>query len=119
MATRPAAAGGNGGGRTQSARLQKFNGEREVSGPQRRPIIARKLSTASRMVSHTTKVRRASKPAANDSPMAPKKPTVHDVECGSVAKAGRELPGKFTLKLLTDDRGQPDAICMIAKRPVA
>lgn len=44
---------------------------------------------------------------------------VRDVECGSVTKAGRELPGKFTLKLLTDDRGQPDAICMIAKHPVA
>jgi len=47
MATRPAAAGGKGGGQTQSARLQEFNGEREISGPQRRPIIARKLPTAS------------------------------------------------------------------------
>ena len=70
------------------------------------------------MVSHTTKVRRAPRPAANDSPMAPKKPTSRDVEYGSVTKAGRELPGEFTLKLLTDDRGQPDAICMIAKHPV-
>jgi len=50
--------------------------------------------------------------------MAPKKPTSRDVEYGSVTKAGRELPGEFTLKLLTDDRGQPDAICMIAKHPV-
>jgi len=25
----------------------------------------------------------------------------------------------FTLKMLTDDRGQPDAICIIAKHPVA
>ncbi|MGZ8495889.1 MAG: PAS domain S-box protein [Candidatus Binatia bacterium] len=37
---------------------------------------------------------------------------VRDVECGFVTKAGRELPGMFTLKLLTDDRGQPDAISM-------
>jgi hypothetical protein len=51
--------------------------------------------------------------------MAPKKPTVRDVECGFVTRAGRELPGILTLKLLTDDRGQPDAICMIAKHPVA
>ena len=45
--------------------------------------------------------------------------TVRAVECPSVTKAGRELPGMFTLKLLTDDRGQPDAICVIAKHPVA
>jgi hypothetical protein len=37
----------------------------------------------------------------------------------SVTKAGRELPGMFTLKLLTDDGGQPDAICIVAKHPVA
>ena len=42
---------------------------------------------------------------------------VHAVECPSVTKAGRELPGMFTLKLLTDDHGQPDAICVIAKHP--
>ena len=44
--------------------------------------------------------------------------TVRAVECPSVTKAGRELPGMVTLKLLTDDRGQPDAICVIAKHPV-
>jgi hypothetical protein len=36
-----------------------------------------------------------------------------------VTKAGRELPGRFTLKLLTDDGGQPDAICIVTKHPVA
>jgi two-component system, chemotaxis family, CheB/CheR fusion protein len=44
---------------------------------------------------------------------------VCDVECGSVTKAGRALPDQFTLKLLTDDRGRPDTICMIAKHLVA
>ena len=44
---------------------------------------------------------------------------VRDVECGFVTKAGQELPGMLTLKLLTDDRGQPDAICMIAKHRTA
>ena len=45
--------------------------------------------------------------------------TVRAVECPSVTKAGRELPGMFTLKMLTDDRGEPDAISIIAKHPVA
>jgi two-component system CheB/CheR fusion protein len=44
---------------------------------------------------------------------------VRSVECPSVTKAGRELPGRFTLKLLTDDGGQPDAICIVTKHPVA
>ena len=40
---------------------------------------------------------------------------VRDIECAGVTKAGRELPGSFALKLLTDDHGQPDAICLLAK----
>ena len=42
---------------------------------------------------------------------------VRAIECPFVTKAGRELPGMLTLKLLTDDHGQPDAICVIAKHP--
>ena len=41
--------------------------------------------------------------------------TVRDVECPSVTKTARERPGTFTLKLLTDDHNQPDAICLLAK----
>jgi two-component system CheB/CheR fusion protein len=42
---------------------------------------------------------------------------VRDVECGCVSKSGRELPGTFTLILLTDDHGQPDAICLLGSYP--
>ena len=42
---------------------------------------------------------------------------VRNVECARVTKAGRALAGTFTLQLLTDDRGQPDAICLLAKHP--
>lgn len=41
--------------------------------------------------------------------------TLRNVAGVRVTKAGRELPGSFTFKLLTDDRGQPDAICIVAK----
>ena len=43
--------------------------------------------------------------------------TLRNVAGVRVTKAGRELPGSFTFKLLTDDRGQPDAICIVAKHP--
>ncbi|MDR3405856.1 MAG: chemotaxis protein CheB [Chthoniobacter sp.] len=43
---------------------------------------------------------------------------VRNVECAIVTKAGRELRGSFTLKLLTDDGGEPDAICMLVKHSV-
>jgi two-component system CheB/CheR fusion protein len=36
---------------------------------------------------------------------------VRDVACTFVTKAGRELAGTLTLKVLTDDSGQSDAIC--------
>ena len=42
---------------------------------------------------------------------------VRAIECPFVTKAGREVSGMLTLKLLTDDHGQPDAICVIAKHP--
>ncbi len=42
---------------------------------------------------------------------------VRAIECRFVTKAGREVSGMLTLKLLTDDDGQPDAICVIAKHP--
>ena len=42
---------------------------------------------------------------------------VRAIECPFVTKAGREVSGMLTLKLLTDDDGQPDAICVIAKHP--
>ena len=38
-----------------------------------------------------------------------------DLDCPCIAKAGRELPGHCTLKLLTDEAGKPDAICLLAK----
>jgi two-component system CheB/CheR fusion protein len=44
---------------------------------------------------------------------------VRAIDCPFVTKAGREVPGMLTLKLLTDDHGQPDAICVIAKHPPA
>ena len=40
---------------------------------------------------------------------------VRDVAGPGVTKAGRELPGSITLKLLMDDHGGPDAICVLAK----
>ena len=39
---------------------------------------------------------------------------VLNLERPSVTKAGLERPGRFTFKQLTDDRGQPDAICLLA-----
>jgi two-component system CheB/CheR fusion protein len=40
---------------------------------------------------------------------------VRELEFSSVTKAGREVPGRITLKLLTDDGGQPDSICTLIK----
>jgi len=40
---------------------------------------------------------------------------VRALEFACLTRGGRELPGLFTLKLLTDDRGQPDAICLLVK----
>lgn len=40
---------------------------------------------------------------------------VRDVEAAGITKEGRKLPRQLTLKLLTDDHGKPDAICLLAK----
>jgi two-component system CheB/CheR fusion protein len=40
---------------------------------------------------------------------------LRNVECMRVNKAGQELKESFTLLLLTDEHGQPDAVCMIGK----
>ena len=40
---------------------------------------------------------------------------VRDMACAFVTKAGRELAGKITLKMLTDDVPQSDAICFLVK----
>ncbi len=42
---------------------------------------------------------------------------VRDLAGPWVTKAGRELAGSCTLKLLTDESGRPDAICLLAKHP--
>lgn len=42
---------------------------------------------------------------------------VRDIACVSITKAGREWPSLLTLKLLTDDRRQPDAICLLVTHP--
>ena len=42
---------------------------------------------------------------------------VRDLEGPAVTKAGRELAGACTLKLLTDSAGRPDAVCLLAKHP--
>ena len=42
---------------------------------------------------------------------------IRDVQCTRVTKAGRELVGTLTLHMLTDNRGQPDAICLLARHP--
>lgn len=43
---------------------------------------------------------------------------VRDLEGPAVTKAGRELAGGCTLKLLSDSAGRPDAICLLAKHPI-
>ena len=43
--------------------------------------------------------------------------TVRDADFVCVAKAGRAMRGGVTLRLLTDDSGKPDAICLLAKYP--
>lgn len=43
---------------------------------------------------------------------------VRDLGGPLFTKAGRELAGVCTLKLLTDGAGQPDSICLLAKHPV-
>ncbi len=45
--------------------------------------------------------------------------TLRNVAGVRVTKAGRELPDTFTFTLLTDDHGQPDAICIVAKHAAA
>jgi two-component system CheB/CheR fusion protein len=42
---------------------------------------------------------------------------VRDLEGPAVTKAGRELAGACTLKLLSDSTGRPDAVCLLAKHP--
>jgi len=42
---------------------------------------------------------------------------VRDLEGPAVTKAGRELAGACTLKLLSDSAGRPDAVCLLAKHP--
>jgi len=42
---------------------------------------------------------------------------IRNVECVRVNKAGHEIPGRFTLSLLTDQRGTPEAISMITTHP--
>jgi two-component system CheB/CheR fusion protein len=42
---------------------------------------------------------------------------VRNIQCGLISKAGGKLPGLLTLKLLTDDRGQPDAVCLLVNSP--
>ena len=41
---------------------------------------------------------------------------VRDVACPSLSKGELELPGTITLQMLTDERAQPDAICLLIKR---
>lgn len=43
---------------------------------------------------------------------------VRAVEFACMTRDGRALPGLFTLKLLTDDRGERDAICLLVKNPI-
>jgi two-component system CheB/CheR fusion protein len=42
---------------------------------------------------------------------------VRDLDCLRITKAGRELPGSFTLKLLPDQNGRPDSLCLLSKHP--
>ncbi len=34
-----------------------------------------------------------------------------------IPKSGQQLPSLLTLKLLTDDHGQADAVCLLVKNP--
>jgi two-component system, chemotaxis family, CheB/CheR fusion protein len=41
--------------------------------------------------------------------------TLRDRECNIITKAGRKMAGSISLKLLTDDHGLPESICVLAK----
>lgn len=45
--------------------------------------------------------------------------TVRNVAGASVTQDGREVAGTFTMQLLSDEHGQPDAVCVFSQHPAA